>query len=610
MTPLKRSPEPRPSGSSGSSGSINWIAFALGAAYLAVMAMLMWVFESAQTLVEITPLQMDPRRLNVWLLIFITTGLISMGARWLLPRWVEPPRAALASGEPAPRRLGAPTLVLLVLATLIGGSGWLVVHEQEDALKASRFRQITSVAQAKRQVLTLWLDERQRDLSTLTGNARLNEAVAQWLNPSSPVEPGVGLSALEAMVQANGFDGAALVDASGRVRLSSPPGYRASQACVARAQQAPTPEDTQFTLTRAVADAQGAPHLDAVARMAVTTGGVTTRATLCLRLDLSVRLLPELSRWPLPTQTGEILLGRIDGDDVVLLNRPGVGASGWTTQRLDHARARWEATLAATAQGQLFERELADGRTMLRAAVTVPGTHWFVLARMDEDEADLLQGRTQRRIVAGVGLALIFAVGVAMLGWARSRSRAVASAREREALLVRLTALAHYDELTRLPRRHLTEDRLTMAIAQSRREGSGVGVLMVDLDGFKAINDTHGHAAGDAVLKAVAERLQARLREGDTAGRTGGDEFLVVLPGCADLASLARTGAVVAQALCAPLTWNGQTLPMRASVGGALFPLHAHDRVTLTAAADQAMYAAKQSGGGFQVATADSLPNS
>lgn len=607
MTPTKPLPDPL---TSARSGSTTWIAFALGLAYLAVMAMLMWVFESAQTLVDISPVQMDPRRLNVWLLIFITTGLIFLGARWLLPRLVDRPGGVACADDPAPGRRGVLTLVLLALAGLIAGSGWLVVSEQENALKASRFRLITSVAEAKRQVVTAWLDERQRDLRTLTGNARLNEAVAQWLNPASIAAPGLGLSALEAMVRANGFDGAALVDASGRLRLSSPPNHTASQACVTRAQQAPSPEDTQFTLTRAVADAQGVPHMDAVARMAVDANGVKTWATLCLSLDLSVRLLPELSRWPLPTQTGEILLGRFDGADVVLLNQPRSGPHEWAVQRLENARARWEATLATTAEGQLFERELADGRTMLRVALAVPATHWFVLARMDEDEADLLQGRTQRRIVAGAGLALIFAVGVAMLGWARSRSRAIAYTREREALLVKLTALAHYDDLTQLPRRQLTEDRLTMAIAQARREGTGVGVLMVDLDGFKAINDTHGHAAGDAVLKAVAERLQARLREGDTAGRLGGDEFIVVLPGCADLASLARTGQGVAAALRAPLSWNGQNLPMSASVGGAVFPLHASDRPTLTAAADQAMYAAKQSGGGFQMATPESLSNS
>ena len=606
MTPPQPLPDPPVSPRL---GSTNWIAFALCVAYLAVMAMLMWVFESAQTLVDISAVPVDPRRLNVWLLIFITTGLIFLGARWFLSRLVDRPDGVTA-GALARRRLGAPTMVLLSLASLIAGSGWFVVHEQEDALKASRFRLISSVAESKRQVVTAWLDERQRDLRTLTGNARLQEAVAQLLSPPPATVPGLGLSALEAMVRANGFDGAALVDASGQLRLSSPPDHAASQACVARAQQAPSSDESQLTLTRAVADAQGVPHLDAVARMDVDAGGVKTRATLCLSLDLSVRLLPELSHWPLPTQTGEILLGRFDGADVVLLNRSRSGPNDWTVQRLDNARARWEATLAATAAEQLLERELADGHTMLRVSLAVPATNWFVLARMDEEEADLLQGRTQRRIVAGAGLALIFAVGVAMLGWARSRARAIAHTREREALLVKLTSLAHYDDLTQLPRRQLTEDRLTMAIAQARRDGTGVGVLVVDLDGFKAINDTYGHAAGDAVLQTVAERLQARLREGDTAGRTGGDEFIVVLPGCADLDALVHAGLGVAEALNAPLSWNGQTLAIRASVGGAAFPLHASNRVGLTEAADQAMYVAKQSGGGFHSAPPDLLSTS
>jgi diguanylate cyclase (GGDEF)-like protein len=166
--------------------------------------------------------------------------------------------------------------------------------------------------------------------------------------------------------------------------------------------------------------------------------------------------------------------------------------------------------------------------------------------------------------------------------------------------------LAFYDALTGLANRRLALDRLQQAIHSARRDGRWGAVLFVDLDHFKTINDVHGHGTGDAVLRAMAERLRAALREQDTAARLGSDEFLVLLPAThpsrATAASAARTVAdkLVAE-ISAPLELPGQDHPMRltCSIGIALFgddDAQALDAATLLRAADLAMVSVKQGG--------------
>jgi len=170
----------------------------------------------------------------------------------------------------------------------------------------------------------------------------------------------------------------------------------------------------------------------------------------------------------------------------------------------------------------------------------------------------------------------------------------------------KIQQLAFYDALTGLANRRLALDRLQQAIQSARRDGRWGAVLFVDLDRFKTINDVHGHDTGDAVLRAVAERLRAALREQDTPARLGGDEFLVLLPAAhpsrAAAANAARTVAdKIVTHVSAPLELPGQDHPMRltCSVGIALFG--DHDAQTLDAAAvlraaDLAMYSVKQAG--------------
>lgn len=160
-----------------------------------------------------------------------------------------------------------------------------------------------------------------------------------------------------------------------------------------------------------------------------------------------------------------------------------------------------------------------------------------------------------------------------------------------------LERYAHYDGLTGLPNRLLMMDRLRQAIAVAERRGSRLAVAYVDLDGFKAVNDTYGHAAGDEVLSTLAERFRQAVREGDTMARLGGDEFVAVLvdPGSSEMVQSVLQRLL--DAATREVVWNGHHLKVSASIGLVYYPLGGElDTDTLVQQADEAMYLAKQSG--------------
>jgi two-component system, cell cycle response regulator len=161
--------------------------------------------------------------------------------------------------------------------------------------------------------------------------------------------------------------------------------------------------------------------------------------------------------------------------------------------------------------------------------------------------------------------------------------------RERE-----LERLAYYDELTGLPNRRSVLRQLEALISRGRRHGHSLALLMVDADHFKAVNDRHGHAAGDAALRALADRLGERLRAEDVAGRFGGEEFVVALPD-ADAAGAAAVAEAVRAAVSArPLAIAGRQLSLTVSVGWATW--EDDDLGQLLARADGALYEAKAAG--------------
>jgi len=159
-----------------------------------------------------------------------------------------------------------------------------------------------------------------------------------------------------------------------------------------------------------------------------------------------------------------------------------------------------------------------------------------------------------------------------------------------------LEHIAHYDALTQLPNRVLLADRLQQALIQSQRHKHALAVVFLDLDGFKTVNDNHGHDAGDALLIAVSQRLKSALREGDTLARIGGDEFVAVL---VDLEHTRDCEPVLERMLLAasdPVSIDGAVLRLSASMGATLYPLDPSDADLLMRHADQAMYTAKHSG--------------
>ncbi len=181
---------------------------------------------------------------------------------------------------------------------------------------------------------------------------------------------------------------------------------------------------------------------------------------------------------------------------------------------------------------------------------------------------------------------------------------------EREAAEKRMRQLAHYDALTGLPNRTLLFDRLKQAMRVSVRAERMLAVLFMDLDGFKPINDVHGHEAGDSVLQAVGDRLNAGLRAADTVARFGGDEFVVLAHSIRDTDDALTLAGKIHELFKVPFDIRGQKVALSASVGVTLYPADNCDAEGLLRHADAAMYEAKQKGQGrtqlFQAANVDS----
>lgn len=161
----------------------------------------------------------------------------------------------------------------------------------------------------------------------------------------------------------------------------------------------------------------------------------------------------------------------------------------------------------------------------------------------------------------------------------------------------KLSRIANYDALTGIPNRLLLADRMRQSIAQTFREQNMMAVCYIDLDGFKPINDTMGHDAGDTVLVEIARRIENTIRGGDTVARLGGDEFVVLLLGLERYDECATSLERLLAAISQPLIVKNRACAVSASIGVSLYPLTEEDPDILLRHADQAMYAAKKSGG-------------
>lgn len=278
-------------------------------------------------------------------------------------------------------------------------------------------------------------------------------------------------------------------------------------------------------------------------------------------MDLRTRTLSSLLR--VGRASGQTLL--ISENDHLMARDDDVTGGKVTRPPLSSRLLQWDAD--------------SDGNLWLSSEI-VPGEMWMV-HRLPSRELYWQAARES----AGLLLTLLL-LSVLML-----------MARRLVLLLRQLSKLTFHDALTGLANRRLLEDRLQQAITQAGRSGQRVGLLFIDLDKFKPVNDRHGHETGDWLLKQVAARMQGTLRDTDTVARVGGDEFVVLLPGVSSPESAAAVAEKLRLALEQPYLRDGNLqLNISSSIGVAFYPDHASSGGELLRFGDEAMYQAKKTG--------------
>jgi diguanylate cyclase (GGDEF)-like protein len=254
-------------------------------------------------------------------------------------------------------------------------------------------------------------------------------------------------------------------------------------------------------------------------------------------------------------------------------------------------------------RGDPVRQVLASGSRLLTQGTRLP------LAWAHELESVALvpvRGDDKVRGALCVGYKQRDAFGTEELNFMEATASVLSTALQRIDSETRLAYLAQFDSLTGLPNRALLADRFSQMIVQAKRRSLPLAVLFIDLDEFKLVNDTLGHAGGDALLKEVAMRLQSTVRSGDTVARISGDEFAIVLTDLARPEDAALVAQKVIDRLSSAVEVHGKEVFVTASVGIAAFPADGDDAEGLIGAADAAMYRAKQSGrSAYQFFTAE-----
>jgi diguanylate cyclase (GGDEF)-like protein len=162
----------------------------------------------------------------------------------------------------------------------------------------------------------------------------------------------------------------------------------------------------------------------------------------------------------------------------------------------------------------------------------------------------------------------------------------------------KMAYVAHHDALTGLPNRRSFMTRMHQSVALAERQSGTLALMFIDLDGFKRINDSHGHKVGDHLLQHVAARLNEGVRQADIVGRFGGDEFMVLLTDCPDRTRAAAVAQKIITRLSEPYTIHDIQITIGASIGIAMFPEQSREAEALIALADTAMYQSKSDGAG------------
>jgi diguanylate cyclase (GGDEF)-like protein len=315
--------------------------------------------------------------------------------------------------------------------------------------------------------------------------------------------------------------------------------------------------------------------------------GVARLPTILARMDRFAAVLPE--QRPAVARIRQLVDAKLQELDATIRLRRTVGSAA-TTELVNTDRGKHLMEELRAVQGGVAEQVTRQGR--------------------DQKAAMSMARARVNRVVAAAGVLLV-ALLVTMLGLLLGRGRAeqrhARGELQRQALTDELARLAGHDPLTGLANRRLLADRIGQALERACQDGTFLALFFVDVDHFKAINDQHGHAAGDEVLRSVARWLQERMRATDTLARVGGDEFVLLCEGFPDAAQALKTAAGLEQQITGESDAGGTGIAVMASVGVAVTDgrrVHGDDdqgAVTtdsLLLAADSAMYAAKEAGRG------------
>lgn len=345
----------------------------------------------------------------------------------------------------------------------------------------------------------------------------------------------------------------------------------------------------------AAAALDSATAIEELRRQSETTGAlfdlarelseVTTTADVATRLAAAA-----------PRVTGSGVAAVMLADGERLTAAASVGLSPPAVERFAHFEIRVEDAdrlKRAVQERTHYFRSRVDVRNELAEIMRASGTDAIVILPIQAGER--LYGVLSASVVSDFERLENDAHLATRLG---GLAAVAASAFRNAELLEQLHHQSLHDPLTGLPNKRLLEDRVDMTLADARRSGSLTGLLFIDLDRFKNVNDTLGHAAGDTILRQVAGRVRAELREVDTVARLGGDEFVVLLPKLGDIADAEIVARKLLGTLQEPFRADGHDLFVDASIGLAVGPHDGARYGDLLKAADAAMYAAKRGGRG------------
>jgi diguanylate cyclase (GGDEF)-like protein/PAS domain S-box-containing protein len=261
------------------------------------------------------------------------------------------------------------------------------------------------------------------------------------------------------------------------------------------------------------------------------------------------------------------------GDGFRYANEAAASITGYTREEFLKLSSFWEIVHPDSAE------EARLGSSEFEAGGQAPSRHEVKILRKDGEE---------RWLDYSAGL-IEFGGRPAIMGTAFDIS-------ERKRAEAQITSLAYLDTLTGLPNRLLFADRLALAVAQAHRRGRRLGVLFLDVDRFKVINDSLGHGVGDRLLQALARRLAGTVRDEDTVARLGGDEFILLLPDASEAADVVNVAEKILEAVRKPVRIDDSELFVTASIGISLYPDDGGDPESLVKNADTAMYRAKEQG--------------